>query len=951
MLTRLVPSRGERGFSLAEMLVAMVIFAVLASIAIPVYINQRNKSIIETLKTDLVNASLVMEEKRAANNGRYPDKLPREVSFDKNATVTYTFPAGRAAYCLQMTLRGKKMQVSSASNTPVNVTTGNDCSYGVSLAAPRVTGQLTNDNIPRLSWENVSGAVSYNVYANNTLKTTVPAGQANYTVNLARQEGGTTVNYRVAAVSATSTEGELSRAVQLVAPLLPPTLAPTLSLKSSTPTPSGELEAVLKWTAVPTATKYELYDATTGDVIAVVPGTTYTVNVPMGQNKAFYVIPFNDAGAGPQSNEVTVQGPVLPAPTLTGTINSNRVTTLTWDLVSGATSYRIYRDGAVFNNVTFNGSGKATVAAAYSTPGSVYSYRVAAVDSRAREGQKSNEVNIGVESTKPVLSVASTRVTDAGVTLPTLTWQAVTGATQYEVYFTGASNPTAYLSGTTTKREISVGADPSNSRSYYIIAVGPWGKSQPSNTVTINGISPTFSGLNYKQKGEGIAGVTLNWTNQPYAESYEITITGGSSPVTYNIAKGTTAWSTSDTYLGNGASNVIRTFSVKALYKGGVSSPAQAVEVFMPGRPTNLVGTKGTVKHTTSRWTFTWVRPGGTSQSRVKLGSKHIYTTLSTEKLEYEVPHDTNEVLEIRVWSPDEKMLSQPATRTVNSPHPASWHASTAEYDFLGTGPGIMARYLLSGTNDQLYFYKAAANGAIGAWVAIGERGWDAMKHITPVYDWQGKGSAGIFAVDRATGRAYYHGSLGAAGANTRSMTKQEIGSGRNWANFRQIAYVPDWGGEGAGAILAVNTNGTVYRFKVNSDGTIVNSSKQVASGFGEIANASNWDGAGRDDIFMRDADGNLWLYRLGDDTIDEASRVQIGIGWKGYSFQPYEAWGGVKGVQAAISSDGTHWWYPYRASGHGINASARVQNGSGWQGHWETGAGKSVSCSTSVCN
>lgn len=960
MLTRLAPARDERGFSLAEMLITMVVFAILASIAVPVFINQRNKSQIQALKTDLINASLVMEEKRTANNGRYPDKLPREVSYKKDATVAYTFPPGRASYCLQMTLNGRKMQVSSASDTPVNVASGTDCSFGVSLSAPRLTGQLTNDNIPQLFWDKVNGAVKYNVYANDVLKTTVTGTQATYSLNLARQDGGTSVRYRIAAVSSVGIEGERSRAVQLNAPMMPPVVSSSLSILSSTEGADGNVAAVLKWTPVPSASKYELYDAVSNELITVVTGTTYNVTVPMGQNRTYYVIAANDAGTGPESNEVTVQGPVLPAPILNGEINASLVTTLTWDVIPGAASYRVFRDGAPFGNVAFDGAGKAVIASGYSTSGSVYKYEVLAVDNRAQEGKKSNPVNIGVQISTPVLTASDAAISSAtGQKGVKFTWQNIPGATEYLIY--DGTNSTLLKSVPTGSITTTIDAlvDPNKTRTFYLVARGASGESPRSNTVTVKGILPTFSGLDYAQLSPGAAGVNLSWTLQPYATSYEITITGGATPLTYTVAKGVTSWSTSPTFLGSGTTNVIRTFSVKALYHGAVASPEQSRQVFMPAKPTALASTKTSVKHTTSDWNWTWARPSGTTQTQVTYNGVVVFSSLGTQTYSEEIPYGSSGTLAIRAWSPDQKMISQPVSIASSSVHPALWSGNGGQqYNFLGTGPVIVGRNTFEQGINELYVYTHGANGGITARYPIAGKGWGAMKFIVPVYDWQGKGSSGLFVVERASGTAYYYSSLGSETLNNQRMERTVIGQGRNWAGYRQIVYYHEWGGPGVNALLAIDHSNNLWRFTTNSDGTINDTAKLVGTGWIDIAGSSDWDGDGKDEIMMSTPNngGDAWMYQRSGDAMTSAGVLNVGTGgWGDFAFQPFESWGGLRGVQAHSKPDGIHYWYGYQPGTNSLLGSTRVQNGTGWASYWETSAARNNNCNTigfgTVCN
>lgn len=66
----------EDGFTLVELLVVILIIGILSAIAVPVFLNQRNKANESSLKSDLKNAATVMETELTANKGIYPSKLP-----------------------------------------------------------------------------------------------------------------------------------------------------------------------------------------------------------------------------------------------------------------------------------------------------------------------------------------------------------------------------------------------------------------------------------------------------------------------------------------------------------------------------------------------------------------------------------------------------------------------------------------------------------------------------------------------------------------------------------------------------------------------------------------------------------------------------------------------------------------------------------------------------------
>lgn len=299
----------EHGFTIAELLVATLVFGVLVAIAVPTYLNQRSVGDTESLKADLINAALNVEQAKVENGGQYPSTLPSDIVLQTaDASLKYTHPYNGLAYCLQI-ISGSQTLFKANTDTAPNAV---DCTFDYVLPTTVLRGTMPNNGYqPLLSWKAVRGATTYNIFQDNVKVFTYTVG-ATETNNIAFSQmlpkmnpAQTSVFYVVVGDGATTSAQ--SNAVSLTAPTPPPSAVTAKIIGSDVASPTQQIYTI-SWNAVQYAQSYELWDSVANQRIAQIPGgtTSYQHKNTRGTSTSVIVRAVNAFGTSPDSNTLAL---------------------------------------------------------------------------------------------------------------------------------------------------------------------------------------------------------------------------------------------------------------------------------------------------------------------------------------------------------------------------------------------------------------------------------------------------------------------------------------------------------------------------------------------------------------------------------------------------------------------------------------------------------------------
>ena len=490
-------------------------------------------------------------------------------------------------------------------------------------------------------WSEVAGATQYRVYWGRAAGITGASMQLPPTTTTGSEHMGVTAGsvyyYRVSAVGAGG-EGPLSVEVSITVPVTPPDVPSNVAVIHQ----ASQARNRVSWDAVAGATGYRVYWDTAAGVTAsgmqLSPTSStqhgHTGLVP-GSSYYYRVSAVSGGSEGPLSAEVsvTVPGPVQPPPNVAVVYQSSQVRNhVTWDAVASATQYRVYWNtvaGVTSSSMQLSPTARTEYGHTGLTPGSSYFYRVSAVVGGS-EGPLSAEVSVAVPAPVPAPLNVSV-VYQPAQTRNYITWNSVSGATQYRVYWStvpGVTTASMPLTPTTTTEYGHTGVAPGSTYYYRVSAVsgGPEGALSAEVSVTVPAAPQAPSNAAVVYQGPQMRNY-ITWEAVSGATGYRVywsTISGVTTssmqlPLTSTTDYGHTGVVAGATYY----------YRISAVGIGGEGPLSSEISVTVP-TPLLAPSNVAVVHQAAQSWNYvTWNAVAGATQYRVYWGTSSGVTTSS----------------------------------------------------------------------------------------------------------------------------------------------------------------------------------------------------------------------------------------------------------------------------------------------------------------------------------
>ncbi len=398
----------------------------------------------------------------------------------------------------------------------------------------------------------------------------------------------------------------------------PPVLKPEISVVA------GEGSATITWDAVDDATNYRVFSYLNGKyaVLGETTSTSYKATGLTGGTKYGFLVRayVNGAWTAFTSDDVVYATPTAPAvtkPVVTATAGVQQVA-LKWNAVAGATKYNVYSYlDSKYTLLT------TTTSTAYTatglTAGTKYGFLVRAY-ANGTWSTFTTADNVYATPTAPATAKPVVTAT-AGTQQVALKWNAVTGATKYNVYSYLDSKYTL-LTTTTSTSYTATGLTAGTKYGFLVRAYanGAWSAFTTADNVYATPVAPAVT-KPVLTLTAGNGKIAVRWNAISGATKYNLYIYDGS----YTLLTSTTATN----YVAGGLTNGTRYgFLVRAYVNGAWTAFTTADNIY--ATPTAATKPVVTVTAGDDSATLTWNTISGATKYNVYSYINGKYTLLAT---------------------------------------------------------------------------------------------------------------------------------------------------------------------------------------------------------------------------------------------------------------------------------------------------------------------------------